>query len=155
MCVCVCVSGSCEDAEETYLWPGPEGEGNTLKRCWPLLWIFLSCRTAGRRRFLLFPWKRPFPFGCCLVSQESKGTNDSWRLADVSGVERKKKKGILEKRCVVYLPFQEMVSQWTTRRTFWPFFLGETDWYLHPSSGRCGEEIDYIFSGPLKKNEIN
>ena len=34
-------------------------------------------------------------------------------------------------------------------------FLGETDWYLHPSSGRCGEEIDYIFSGPLKKNEIN
>ena len=52
-----------------------------------------------------------------------EGTNDSWRLADVSGVERKKK-GILEKRCVVYLPFQEMVSQWTTRRTFWPFFGG-------------------------------
>ena len=77
-----------------------------------------------------------------------EGTNDSWRLADVSGVERKKKKGILEKRCVVYLPFQEMVSQWTPRRTLWPFFGGKLIGICIPLAAVVAKKLITFSLGP-------
>ena len=61
---------------------------------------------------------------------------------------KKKKEGILEKRCVVYLPFQEMVSQWTTRRTFWPFFWGKLIGICIPLAAVVAKKLITFSLGP-------